>query len=367
MDGLPRRQGRSKNVLELFGEHYHDEIPSAHHRKNSSGRVQWIVRTQWARQKALNLGLIESPARGIWRLTDEGHRWLEEHQDATRLGDIESSRQLDSSNEPEGGRRANYKSWLSIPKSALESWIPEKLQLPDIKIDTRNDRLYIKIRAVKKCHYEIRLHPDYHEVALHFQNSKPERNQSLLRAFVPHLTTLTENIRSQIRELGEQSAGSFASLWEAKDDLSVQADTWGPDNRWGRVWIKLPTVTPSTSLLLGESWVTLKLIESTWDILKPAYESVRKGISPIAKAEKTDALYDELDRQIELIHEFLQGRSDSRPSDEKLCDWVQFCYSFELFKEGVELFRIVLAENVNPWYLERTKKLARICEMKVRG
>ena len=44
--------------------------------------------------------------------------------------------------------------------------------------------------------------------------------------------------------------------------------------------------------------------------------------------------------QIAQIRRFLKGRT-LRPSDEKLCDWVQFCYTFELFVEGYELFKLI--------------------------
>jgi hypothetical protein len=73
-----------------------------------------------------------------------------------------------------------------------------------------------------------------------------------------------------------------------------------------------------------------------------------------------------LDAEIAQVHAFLRGRS-GRPSDEKLCDWVHFCYSFGLFAEGRELFRVVDPSQVHPWYYERTRRLARVCDMKAQG
>ena len=52
------------------------------------------------------------------------------------------------------------------------------------------------------------------------------------------------------------------------------------------------------------------------------------------------------------------------PSNEVLCEWVHFCYDFELYREGQLLFELVSPEQVNPWYYERTKKLARLCSMR---
>lgn len=73
-----------------------------------------------------------------------------------------------------------------------------------------------------------------------------------------------------------------------------------------------------------------------------------------------------MDAEIAQVHSFLRGRS-SRPSDEKLCDWVHFCYNFGLFAEGRDLFRMVDPSQVHPWYFERTRRLARVCDMKARG
>jgi len=66
------------------------------------------------------------------------------------------------------------------------------------------------------------------------------------------------------------------------------------------------------------------------------------------------------------VRDFLNGRS-SRPSDERLCDWVNFCYEFGLFREGRDLFRLVDPSQVNLWYYERAKRLAKVCAMKVAG
>lgn len=73
-----------------------------------------------------------------------------------------------------------------------------------------------------------------------------------------------------------------------------------------------------------------------------------------------------LDSEIAQVHAFLRGRA-SRPSDEKLCDWVHFCYNFGLFAEGRDLFRVVDPSQVHPWYFERTRRLARVCDMKAQG
>jgi hypothetical protein len=70
-----------------------------------------------------------------------------------------------------------------------------------------------------------------------------------------------------------------------------------------------------------------------------------------------------LDRQINHIREYLRGRVE-RPSDELLCEWVHFCYTFQLFKEGVELFGLINPASVDLWPYERAKRIAKICRIR---
>lgn len=100
-----------------------------------------------------------------------------------------------------------------------------------------------------------------------------------------------------------------------------------------------------------------------------AVPSARRGNHELAAAAMPSvspspvALFDS---QIASIRSFLNGRAD-RPNDERLCDWVNFCYEFGLFREGRDLFRLVDPSQVNEWYYERAKRLARVCTMKVAG
>jgi hypothetical protein len=73
-----------------------------------------------------------------------------------------------------------------------------------------------------------------------------------------------------------------------------------------------------------------------------------------------------LDAQIRAVRDFLAGRA-SRPSDEKLCDWVHFCYTFELYREADALFQLVDPAQVDGWQYARSKRLAAICRMKITG
>ena len=73
-----------------------------------------------------------------------------------------------------------------------------------------------------------------------------------------------------------------------------------------------------------------------------------------------------LDREIENIKTYLAGHNPLQPSGEKLCDWIHFCYIFEMYAEGKELFSLISENNVNSWYYERTKKIVKACDQKLR-
>ena len=71
-----------------------------------------------------------------------------------------------------------------------------------------------------------------------------------------------------------------------------------------------------------------------------------------------------LDREIENIRKYLNGKLASSPSAEKLCDWIYFCYTFVMYSEGRDIFATIDSNDVHLWYYERTKKLARMCEIR---
>lgn len=73
-----------------------------------------------------------------------------------------------------------------------------------------------------------------------------------------------------------------------------------------------------------------------------------------------------LNQEIQTIRDYLRGVSSLQPSNELLCDWVNFCYTFELYAEGIELYTLVTLEGVNSWYYKRIRKMARLCAMKVK-
>ena len=71
-----------------------------------------------------------------------------------------------------------------------------------------------------------------------------------------------------------------------------------------------------------------------------------------------------LAEEIARIRDFLNGSGALRPDDQTLCDWVWFCYRFEMYAEGTTLFPLIHSESVDRWLYDRTKKLAEICALR---
>ena len=69
-------------------------------------------------------------------------------------------------------------------------------------------------------------------------------------------------------------------------------------------------------------------------------------------------------QEVKQIRAFLHGHSYDQPPAERLCEWVFFCYQFELYAEGAGLFSHISFESVNPWLYDRAKRLARVCSLK---
>jgi hypothetical protein len=78
-------QGRAGDIVRLFGEMYRENIPDWHYEHTKDGETRWQTYVHWSRYSLVKQGFMDSPAHGIWRITEAGRRWLEEHPDATRL------------------------------------------------------------------------------------------------------------------------------------------------------------------------------------------------------------------------------------------------------------------------------------------
>ena len=89
-----------------------------------------------------------------------------------------------------------------------------------------------------------------------------------------------------------------------------------------------------------------------------------KSTVPLANNNRDNQnVHNILDQQIDQIKGYLRGRL-APPSDELLCEWVHFCYTFQLYQEGAEIFKLINPTAVNPWPYERAKRLAKVCQMR---
>ena len=82
---LESDQGRTSEVVRLFGERYQDNIPADHYELLSDGMSRWEKNVQWARYQLAQRGLMDAPAYGVWHITEAGRQWLQDHPEATRL------------------------------------------------------------------------------------------------------------------------------------------------------------------------------------------------------------------------------------------------------------------------------------------
>jgi hypothetical protein len=197
-----------------------------------------------------------------------------------------------------------------------------------------------------RSHYELRLATRFDEVAFHLEGDRDD-NLARLAMLAPHQKEFT------------------AALGH-----SVVAERWG-DN-WARLAINLPSASWTESQAQKYASLLARFVEATYPVIRQAFAAVpsrkksRARQKPVSPDTPGGQAYAILDQQLAQIRTFLQGRS-SRPSDEVLCDWVQFCYTFELFAEGYELFNLIVPAAVNDWLYGRTKKLAQVCRMRAQN
>jgi len=99
------------------------------------------------------------------------------------------------------------------------------------------------------------------------------------------------------------------------------------------------------------------------DVRTSQETAITGTVRPTSK-DDPDRWLEVVSAEVAEIRAFLSGRAETRPNDERLCDWVHFCYTFGLNIEGRDLFALVNEADVSAWCLERTRKLARICSLK---
>ena len=172
--------------------------------------------------------------------------------------------------------------------------------------------------------------------------------------------------------------------------VKVSANTWQP---WGRMGFDIPTnKEKGIQLTIGvNQWIQVQAQyveiitrfvgltkELVNDLMGQDYipkvehqktkieHHIRKVEHLKSNDERTNGYDQILETKISTINQVLDGTAHV-PSDEVLCDWVNFCYDFGLYTEGWMLFALVVPGQVNSWYYERTKKIARLCSLRTTG
>ena len=250
---------------------------------------------------------------------------------------VRSGRESDAATAEESG--LTKQAFLGKARAALASLLSNveyavQTVVPDGRL------LKATLAPFSGAHYQLRLRPNGHEFGLDFGSSQ-KLNLERMQAFLPHRESLSS-------ALGED----------------VRVGPWG--SYWTRVWYELPKAPLTEELATDYAGRLHRLIRATLPILRQVYVVRAAPDQPERRSETPPSAYAVLDAQVIAVRDFLNGRA-SRPSDERLCDWVNFCYEFGLYREGRDLFRLIDPSQVNNWYYERAKRLARVCAMKASG
>jgi hypothetical protein len=236
--------------------------------------------------------------------------------------------------------------FLAQVASHLSTQLPAQASHGQIRPAPSRNYLIVVYAGLPRSHYELRLARGFDEVAFHLEGRRGD-NMARLAVMAPHQEELTA-------ALGHR----------------VVAEPWGTN--WARLAIDLPSAQWTDGQAEEYASLLARFIDATFPAVRQAFSAARTRLRVQAKSQPAatppadSAAHAVLDRQLAQIRSFLQGRA-SRPSDEALCDWVQFCYTFELFAEGAELFNLVVPSAVNDWLYGRTRRLAQVCRMRAQS
>ena len=147
LSALEGGQGQAGEVTRLFGEHYKDNIPADHHELLSRGQCKWWDYVRSARNHLKDRGLLDAPASGIWRITEAGRQWLQNHPEATRLEPGRRPRRTRS-------RRSRV---AAPPGVTLEQLKATKAVMPPDQFRQIWGELYDQLLAQERAHSKTRI------------------------------------------------------------------------------------------------------------------------------------------------------------------------------------------------------------------
>lgn len=123
---------------------------------------------------------------------------------------------------------------------------------------------------------------------------------------------------------------------------------------------KYGEIAPEFFKALGQN----KLQKSLQDLLRDNFVEEKDTWRNPTKAERETLFKKLTDKTARQIDSFLKGQTEEKPSDDTLCEWVEFCYTNGLFKEGAALFHYIDEKGVSSETFQKTKKIAEICKLK---
>jgi len=294
----PEGQAATAFVMSEFWRRYVASIPAEHQvlLASSANEPKWRNIIRWARLALIKRGWLESPARGIWRITDAGRVYLAQMGNSAPVANSPSPL-------AKLAQAPECTATLSIGGAPITLTVEEVLDAARREIARG---LPLAARSFHSWVVEV----DGQEVGLKWLFG--------LATGLSHADFKTNKARRAFEGLG-------IAVRRAKNGVRGKA-------------------VAEVSTFTGRPGRSPK--DTRVETLAPAREIV--------------------DARIAAVRDFLSGRA-SRPSDERLCDWVHLCYEFELYREGRDLFALVDPSQVNTWYYERAKRLAKVCAMKAAG
>lgn len=164
-------------------------------------------------------------------------------------------------------------------------------------------------------------------------------------------------------------------IWRISDEgrnwLAANPNAWHLDNRAHRPHRQHKSGIEMTRSPAGApplAGLSFEMLEQTRKAMgdeqfRPVWGAIYDQLMAAERAKAITEVHDSdltksARRQVRQIQDYLQGRNGDRPNSEQICDWIHFCYQFSLFREAAALFTLVNADEVNSWYLERTRKIA---------
>jgi hypothetical protein len=261
--------------------------------------------------------------------------------EARRIGlqlQAEPSRQT---RKPPKGRVALRDEFFQRVAERLPAQLEDAVSHGELKLFPRTNCMQVHYPEFTRSHYELRLARGFDEIAFHFEAGK---NDNLAR--------LAE-IQPRVHKLSQALGHPFV------------AEAWG--TQWARLAIEFESAPWTAEQAGAYASLLARFIETTFPLLRQAFAArpPRRGRKAATHEGDNAEAYAILDQQINQIRRFLQGRAD-RPTDEVLCDWVQFCYTFQLFREATQLFDLIDPSAVDTWPYERARRLVRVCRIRAR-